>query len=1034
MNTTFSATAYVCCSSIKLAHYTANLVVHNYGKVAAVIGVCYITRRAYKHGVTTTHINFMKSKLVDMVSTFHDSKDLRQAFRSLDFHARRKAVAGHSHGEAAGFRTIADDALRHLVALSGLQDYVISPGQRDANRGLLGDRTYHCAKDLQLTTKVDELPAGNFVFRMVDVDYYVDMPKLLLEEKPVLMYTFAPFEPAGNIPDGVYSSSKDMVTIKINGGADYQHALWDYDHDHIIVKGFWRDVVYLCEHRSIEGDEQHKVVILAPVRSYFNFFGLLTFDGPQMVRRKFSRKGYNLMRFIRKDGGQMESFIALSPDNIVTNCTLPEQLAFNIAQRVLRSKDSILASVEGCLRTYFNGKTINFRWPDWIKTGDPASYATILVDVLENYPDILHYVTNKQTLVATPTMHYVALTDNVPLDTGKTTVRELVSKDIAYFGLATAPKSCESNDIACIKGRITDVKNPDKPVAEKYNGWANDFINEFISGEETHTGFPVDPEEVSIRQSRPSQRRIIGRCINWLWDRKTHTVVSSFQKRETYSKYVSPRNISTLPGTNKVRFSQFTYAIGPAFYKHKFYAFSKTPKQLEERMEEFLREAIETAPPGRGPTVVPTDFSKFDGTHSKWLMEVEIRLFKRFFAPEFHDELEDLMRSNFQATGYTRHGVKYDTDFTRLSGCSDTSLCNTFDAALVAYLSWRRQGMTHSEAWLRLGIYGGDDGVTANITPSIYKAMCDTLGLKIKITEIRSGEPVPFLGREFCGHWGGPMWSMCDIKRQAAKLHCTTATSDTPDWIVMLRKATGLLTTDRHTPLVGAWATAVEKYCKSHGIRLGGDESLSERLFERYTDPKDQFNSCNDGTEYVYAEINTGLRAEAIQAEEARLAGLGPDATVESFFRRLLEETPPVEIPVTAGAFVLDPQPAPTPDDVGKAGGKQRTLVVTGNAGEASADHHERRDEKDGPAGSNSTTSSDTPPRINRNGKRSGQHVNTRPGSPLEHPVDTQSLSPPPSTKSSNPDGPNPSAGRKRRGGQRRKVDAPAPAGDVQHH
>jgi len=867
----------------------------------------YTLWRIQKLGLTSSLYTMLKSKLIDLLSTNYSFDYIRDCFRSVNLATRPTLKPGHSHGNAAGYRMMANNAITSLLQHCGLKNYVVSPGQRDFQQHMIGDRVYYLAKDLQYPATINEIPKGDFAIRMIDVDYYVDMPKLLREKRPVMMYTFAPMEPAGSVPDGVYTCSDDKVRVKINGGAEYEHQLWDYDHDHLTIPGFFKDTVYLCEHRSIQGDEQHKIVVLVPVRSYWNLFGLLRLPGPTLERRKFSRGPYNKMSFIRREGNQYESFLSFSPANIVSVCTLPEQLVYNIYQRVKRSKDSILASVEGSLRTYYGGNTVNFKWPQWKQNGDPATCATILVDIIENYPEILDLNVNKQTLTALSAAHYTVPSDQHTLDVGKETFRALVSIDQSYFPGAVGPTSCISNDVACVTERIVKVKNNVKEVPQRYYGYATDFMEMLITEENHHVGHPVDIDEVYNRQNRPSQKRILDRVVNFLYDDKPKTV-SSFQKREIYGKYTAPRNISTIEGRRKVRYSQFTYAIGPQFYKHDFYAFAKTPQELELRMEAFLQKA---------KFVLPTDFSKFDGTHSEWLAKMEVQCAKRYFAQEYHAELTELMMSEYNCKGFTRFGHPYDTWWSRLSGSPGTSIWNTFDSALVAFITFRECGATKEEAYQNLGIYGGDDGVSSNVSAQTYENVCEKIGLKIKLQVVKPDEPVPFLGREFCGSWSTPggIWSMADIKRQAMKLHLTVSSDDVPDWVVLLRKATGFSLTDSETPLIGAWSKAVMRYCDAHGVRLGGYES--EKLFERFPADK-QFRSCPDGLKYFHADQNTGLFAETIIAEEQRLELLGDDFEIADLFKRLANAEPPKpDLPVVAGAFLIEPEPKqPAPEAV----------------------------------------------------------------------------------------------------------------------
>lgn len=72
---------------------------------------------------------------------------------------------------------------------------------------------------------------------LVDVDYYIDMPKQLARcFKPHLVYTMVPDSAAA--VRGEYSYTFDAynrLTTRFSGGGDYCHWLWDYGKDFITV-------------------------------------------------------------------------------------------------------------------------------------------------------------------------------------------------------------------------------------------------------------------------------------------------------------------------------------------------------------------------------------------------------------------------------------------------------------------------------------------------------------------------------------------------------------------------------------------------------------------------------------------------------------------------------------------------------------------------------------------------------------------------------------------------------------------------------
>jgi hypothetical protein len=864
------------------------------------------------------YLRYRKSDFIDIFSTTPVFEPMQAAFRSLSMGALGQTPPGHTHGRAAGFRLQADNFISDWLRQTGLSEYVISKGRRDYLRGRKGVREYHTAKDLQMRSSVDDKPVCDFAYRLVDVDYYVDLNELLEDFRPVIMYTFSPLTPSGTLPDGYYvSTGNNMVRVHIQGGGQYEHPLWDYETDHIQVTRRGWTYVYLVEQRRVPGDEHHKVVVLIPVRKYWNMFGILSLPGHTMDRRRFSFGKYAKMTYMHTDDGHTERYTAMSPIGEVACAVIPDPLLYNMYQRVARSKDSIIASLEGTLRVYFKGETTNFLWKTWKQRGDPAIYAAIVCDVLENHRWLVAELVKTQSLVQSA-IHYTALNDQCINEQPKPTVRCLVTQDKAYLDGAAAPTSCKSNDLACVEGRIIAPRNPNKPVPDRYNQYVDELFAHMIPEEKVGTGFPVSADVVSERQKRPSQQTILKRVRNWLYY-LTSTTVASFQKRECYAKYTHPRNISTIPGARKMEYSMFTYAMADLFHEYDFYAFARTPKEIEQRVSRVLENAR---------AAYSTDFSLMDGSHGAWLSSKEEQFAMRYFAKEFHTRLTSLMKGNFNARGFTTYGVEYSTGDSRLSGSPDTSIANTLDNVIIAFITLREMGYEPADAYSKLGVYGGDDGMTVDVKPSIYQAVAARLGMTLKCEAIQRNQPVPFLGRYFGGPWGGDMWSVCDVPRQLKKLHVTTADAHTPDWVVMMRKALGFSHTDPNTPIIGVWSNQVLSRCRALGLAPRADElEHSDRFFERY-DRKDQFTPCRDGGDYELVSSLINIGVERLLLEEQRLRGLAPTAAIADFFNKLVVGTTTVKLEVVAGANILQPDPVPTIDQVVEADRKELPPAV----------------------------------------------------------------------------------------------------------
>jgi hypothetical protein len=246
-----------------------------------------------------------------------------------------------------------------------------------------------------------------------------------------------------------------------------------------------------------------------------------------------------------------------------------------------------------------------------------------------------------------------------------------------------------------------------------------------------------------------------------------------------------------------------------------WYAFSKTPREISARMHDICVDAS---------VYIDSDYSKFDGTISPWMRRFERAVLLRAFPLAYHRELFFYWESQMNARAWTKFGLDYTTGTSRLSGSPETSVFNSIDNALVAYISLRKSGLTPSQAWKKLGIYGGDDGGTPDLDPDIFKWVCKKVGLVVKINLIKRFEPVTFLGRTFTDPWTHE-GSMIDFLRCFSKLTFTVSPNDVSTDVVMWRKAMSLWYTDRDTPVLGLLAKRILQFTDPKGAKMLGPDS-----------------------------------------------------------------------------------------------------------------------------------------------------------------------------------------------------------------
>jgi len=354
-----------------------------------------------------------------------------------------------------------------------------------------------------------------------------------------------------------------------------------------------------------------------------------------------------------------------------------------------------------------------------------------------------------------------------------------------------------------------------------------------------HQLYPEDYDMVYEKQYRPSQTRIIDAAAV----QTDHDIFKSFQKKECYGMPKPPRNITTLPSTTKVEYSRYMYALANYVKEAEhieWYAFSRTPRQVAERITDILANA---------EWAVPSDFSKFDGTISDIVRELERMILRRAFHPSCVAEVLDLHSNQFNKTGLTRFYVKYLSGTSRASGSPETSIFNTIVNAFIAYATWRLskvdgEYVEPDVAWSKLGVYGGDDGLTPDIDSDMYEKTAKMFGLQLTTETIMRGDlGIVFLSRFYTSDvWFGDPNSCCDLRRQLGKFHTTVKLQGVVPVEKLLEKSRAFYLTDRNSPILGQLVSkAIElnggapAMSKHHNlVRFGSDIPVENQFPNEY--------------------------------------------------------------------------------------------------------------------------------------------------------------------------------------------------------
>lgn len=338
---------------------------------------------------------------------------------------------------------------------------------------------------------------------------------------------------------------------------------------------------------------------------------------------------------------------------------------------------------------------------------------------------------------------------------------------------------------------------------------------------------------------------------------------------------------------------------------------------------------------------VNTDFSRFDGHVSPALRQLEEAIMLRAFRPKYTNELLDLQRSQYKMRGFGRFGSKYETGTARCSGSPETSAFNSIANAFVAYLALRMDRRDGSyaeptEAWRRLGIYGGDDGLTADISPAAYVKAASSLGQKLDIQPVLRGNyGVKFLARCYGPDvWFGDPNSICDLGRQLSKFHTTVSmpSTITPE-DKLFEKTRAYLLTDRNTPIIGDLLGRIERL-DPVGVCSKHKSSNYMTVWNADLDASAQYP--NDESVRGWA----GLAVEELTAQYGFRVGdflvwLSKVATVQDIITSMPklcdDPTPTTKVPVVVDGRVVSPTQGKTDRNIPKKRPNNDQVAVVRN-------------------------------------------------------------------------------------------------------
>lgn len=734
-----------------------------------------------------------------------------------------KAVANHTHGAAAANRSAGSFLIDLIGRLVARPVCFYQRSGADVRHGRAGSRTYFWVKDL--ATAPDRLaPSADSLLAMVDVDQYVDMPTLLVDQfKPMLIYTFQPSAVSRDCGDYNYTfNERSEVDYHVSGGGQYGGKVWNYDGDSLKATKRFLGITYELATYHIERrfmDPDHQLILLAPsahFRGFSAFLADLFLEGKLLERLDLYRKGYLRLRAMTPTG----MFVSTGKPNGFLSCSVPVAVDEAIASVTRTTKSGLtLPMVKTRMGDDWKGAEIlyEFHKTACVENMDKVSVTAAHVRTFQ------YFDSNDLDEYAKPTM----VPFMAPLVDG-----------------AFAPAATVNNDLRAVTKRIWEQEN-NTEITPHIVKVVDEFVS-MILGDLEGTLQPVDDDYVRERQSRPSQRRILDDA-EFL---EEYLLAKTFIKKEAYQQVNDPRMISTINGVTKRHYSLYTYALAEVVKVMPWYAFSKNPREVAERVAAICANAKRAA--------TNSDFSRMDGRISQVLRFLERVLATRAFREEYRDDLVSQMATQYNIKAVTSNGFKYESHLARLSGSPETSLFNTVANAFITFLTFRamkRVDGTYygpADAWNALGIYGGDDGLTADIDVARYVKMAWNCGQKLEAEPVARGSMgVSFLSRVYGPDvWFGDANSCCSVYRTLSKFHVTTHLPGNITALAKLNdKAAALALTDYNTPIVGDFVQKAAFKPSDEFVNICGVWNVAAREVQYPNEPADWMQ------EYVNSQL-----------------------------------------------------------------------------------------------------------------------------------------------------------------------------------
>jgi len=473
-----------------------------------------------------------------------NARAARGVIQSIPFVFNRPA-RHHSHPNSAALRDASALFMDMVAARLGVSTWFCQMSHADERRGRAGCRSYYWCKDLDVAPRTYN-PKQSDIVCLVDVDMYMDIPDLIAKDpRMYLISTFQPTLVSAATSEYSFTFNKDNeATYVVAGGADYHHKVWNYGGDVLLATskayfGLRTDVTtYNVERRTL--DDHHQVIALIPIVHLKSWFWCPAkwLTGDKLARMSIVKQCPKLnINFLRMD--------------VVT--TSGRRRSTGVCGEYASA--SIPVVQDDCLA----------RMAAMYKTDLTAAHVKQVVGdevTIEAMTSLVRY--HRAMYDSTVERVYTAPSKVLEYQYGSLDVYDSEAPPAQeafmapFLAEAHVPSRTKANEQRGVDARILSVRvKPEEVVLTPFlNRCVEEFLQQLIPDDQRHTLYPVDSDEVALRQNRPSQRRILE-SVSLSLDSTGPAVVEAFMKAETYGKPTDPRMISIMSGLTKALYAAF---------------------------------------------------------------------------------------------------------------------------------------------------------------------------------------------------------------------------------------------------------------------------------------------------------------------------------------------------------------------------------------------------------------------------------------------------------------------------------------------